>query len=71
MITAEISAELTVGVYGLVGLLLGALEVAGRLRPDRFSTLSRVITWAMRRRSAQLGLLLTWWWLGWHFVTAR
>jgi hypothetical protein len=23
---------------------------------------------AMRTRSAQLGILLAWWWLGWHFI---
>ncbi len=65
------SADITVSVYASVGLMLLALEVAGRLWPSRCSTLSRVLTWAMRRRSAQLGLLLTWWWLGWHFVTDR
>ena len=71
MINSVDSAGLTLAVYALVGVMLVALEVAGRLRPERFSTLGRVITWAMRRRSAQLGLLLTWWWLGWHFVTGR
>lgn len=65
------SAQITVVLYATVGVLLILLEVAGRLRPERYAALGRVLTWAMRRRSAQLGLLLTWWWLGWHFITDR
>jgi hypothetical protein len=30
-----------------------------------------VVTWAMRRRTTQVGLILAWWWLGWHFITLR
>ena len=62
---------LTWAVYGLVVVLAFGTQVVGRARPARAPTLGRVVTWAMRRRSTQLGLLLAWWWLGWHFVTAR
>lgn len=63
--------EGTVTAYGLV--LVGALvaTLVARRRPDVLGGLGVVVTWAMRRRSTQLFLLLTWWWLGWHLVTSR
>ena len=65
------SAQVTVLLYAAVGVMLLGLEVVGRLRPEKYSAVGRVLTWAMRRRSTQLGVLLVWWWLGWHFVTNR
>lgn len=65
------SAAVTTTAYAAVGVLALALQVAGVLRPERVPTVGRVLTWAMRRRSTQIGLLFTWWWLGWHFLTAR
>jgi len=65
------SAAVTAGAYAAVGVLAVALQVLGVLRPARFATLGRVLTWAMRRRSTQIGLVFAWWWLGWHFLTAR
>jgi hypothetical protein len=32
--------------------------------------LAVTLRWAIRRRSTQLGFLLAWWWLGWHYITA-
>ncbi len=65
------SAATTATAYAAVGVLAVTLQVLGVLRPARFPTLARVLTWAMRRRSTQLGLVFAWWWLGWHFLTAR
>lgn len=61
----------TVTAYSVV---LGAgvlLQVAALVRPGSVPSLGRVLTWALRRRPTQLGLLFGWWWLGWHFATAR
>lgn len=59
----------TWAAYGLI-LLAGIVSQLAALRnPERASRIGRVVTWAMRRRATQLGLLLAWWWLGWHFIT--
>jgi hypothetical protein len=65
------SRAITLAAYGAVALVAAATYVASRLRPDRVPSLGAVVTWAMRRRSTQLALLLAWWWLGWHFATRR
>lgn len=67
----SLSALLTVSAYAVLAAALLALEVAGARHPERFATAGRLLTWAMRRRSTQLGILFVWWWVGWHLVTAR
>jgi len=65
------SWERTVAAYLLVTTLAAATQVLALVRPGVVPTIGRVATWAMRRRSTQLGLLFAWWWLGWHFITSR
>lgn len=60
----------TISVYVLIGLTLVGVELAARRGSTRVPTGSALVRWALRRRSTQIGLLLAWWWLGWHFVTA-
>ena len=64
-------AEVSYAAYALIAAAVLALEAAARLAPGRVPSVGTVLTWAMRRRSAQFGLVLAWWWLGWHFVTDR
>lgn len=64
-------AQVTFAAYGLIAASAVLFEMAARVAPGRVPSFGAVITWAMRRRSAQFGIVLTWWWLGWHFVTAR
>ncbi|HET7279662.1 MAG TPA: DUF6186 family protein [Dermatophilaceae bacterium] len=64
-------AEVSYAAYALIAAAVLALEAAARLAPRRVPSVGTVLTWAMRRRSAQFGLVLAWWWLGWHFVTDR
>lgn len=61
----------TVAAYAAIAVLTILAEVAAGLGWWRLPRLGTTVTWALRRRSTQLGLLLAWWWLGWHFVTAR
>ena len=61
----------TVAAYVLVVVAAGAIEVVARVRPEVLPTFGRVLTWALRRRSTQLFVVFTWWWLGWHFTTNR
>ena len=65
------TATAIVAAYLLLAALGLALQVAGIVAPDRWSTLGRVLTFALHRRSSQLGLVLVWWWVGWHLVTNR
>ncbi|MGZ4492862.1 MAG: DUF6186 family protein [Nocardioidaceae bacterium] len=51
----------------LSALIDPLLARAGRAGVPTFGALVRL---AMRSRSAQLGLVLTRWWLGWHFLLA-
>lgn len=62
---------LTVAAYLVLVVAAAGAAVTTWLRPDLIARPGRVVTWAMRRRTTQLGLLLAWWWLGWHFLTSR
>jgi hypothetical protein len=50
----------------LVGMVLA--DVIGRRAGSPIPRFADIVRWAARRRSTQFGLLLAWWWLGWHFV---
>lgn len=53
----------------LAFLALGAvLWLVGRRRPGLLAPLELVMQHAMRKRTARLGFLTLWWWLGWHFL---
>ncbi len=55
--------------YGLVIAAAVVLQVIARLRPTLVPSFAAALRRAMRHRSAALGLVLAWWWLGWHFMT--
>jgi hypothetical protein len=63
------SRTATLAAYLVLVVAAVATEVAARIAPRRVPTLAAVVTSALRRRSAQIGFLVAWWWLGWHFVT--
>ena len=65
------SWAVTVTAFSSVAVVAVVVQLVALRRPDRVASFGRVLTWAMRRRSTQLGLVFAWWWLGWHFVTAR
>jgi len=58
----------TIGVFVLIGLALLVTELLARRTRLRVPSLGAVLRWAMRRRSAQIGLVMAWWWIGWHFL---
>lgn len=61
------SHALTVAAYLAVALLLITLELVARWSSAPIPTLADLVRRALRHRSAQFGLLLAWWWIGWHF----
>jgi hypothetical protein len=64
------SRALTEAVYVLLALGLALTEVLARRDEEGLPTFAELVRGAMRSRSAQLGIVLAWWWLGWHFLLA-
>ena len=63
--------HVTLGIYAALLLATVAMVIVSRARPAVLPRLGQVVTWAMRRRTTQVGLIFAWWWLGWHFITLR
>lgn len=56
----------------LVCLAVGAtIEAVARRDPNRVAPLASMIDRVMATRSARIGILLFWWWLGWHFLVGQ
>ena len=62
------SRIVTIAIYGVLFASLGVLELLARYRPRTVATLAQTLRWTMRRRSAQIGIVMAWWWIGWHFL---
>ncbi|GAA4148770.1 DUF6186 family protein [Leifsonia shinshuensis] len=58
----------TIGGFVLCGLLILALVVQSRRRPDRIAPLGSLLDRVMADRAARVTILLFWWWIGWHFL---
>ena len=54
------------GYLLLVGAGLAAWLYA-RARPQVLATLGSLVDRIMHHRNTRLGVILVWWWLGWHF----
>ena len=61
------SRGLTITAYGVIGLGLVLLEILGRFTSLPTPTAADMLRRALRHRSAQFGIVLAWWWFGWHF----
>ncbi len=48
-----------------------AVELLARRDPDRIAPLGTLMDRVMATRSARLGILLFWWWAGWHFLVGQ
>ena len=57
----------TILVFALLGSALIGLELAARRPASAVPTLSRLLTTGLGRRSVQVLVVLSWWWVGWHF----
>lgn len=58
----------TILVYIGVGVALVVVELLARFTEVKVPTLAALFRWMMRKRSAQIGILMAWWWIGWHFL---
>ena len=61
--------DLTIAGYLLLTLVALATEVSAR-RGGGVPPFATLLRRATGHRSAQLALLLVWWWAGWHFLLA-
>jgi Family of unknown function (DUF6186) len=57
----------TVGVFALLGCALLVLELVARLPRSPIPTVGRLLAGGLGRRSVQVLVVLSWWWVGWHF----
>ena len=64
------SRDWTILAYGSVIALAVLVEAVARWGVGRVPTFAGFLGSSLSRRSTQIGLLVAWWWLGWHFITA-
>ena len=57
----------TIVVFALLGTALIGLELTARMISSKIPTVSRLLTGGLGRRSVQVLVVLSWWWVGWHF----
>ncbi len=62
------SRIITIAVYGILFASLGVMELLARNSRRNIPTVGQALRWTMRRRSAQIGVVMAWWWIGWHFL---
>ena len=48
-----------------------AVEVLARRNRERIAPLGDLMDQVMATRSARIGILLFWWWAGWHFLVGQ
>ncbi len=60
----------TVTILGFVLIALGAVALQiWSARPEtRVASLGELLGHLMGTRTGRIGVLLSWWWLGWHFI---
>jgi hypothetical protein len=58
----------TIAIYLACALALITTELLARRTSLRVPTLAALFRWMLRRRSAQIGVVMAWWWIGWHFL---
>jgi hypothetical protein len=59
---------ITIAVYLVCALALVVTELLARGTRLNVPTLAVLFRWVLRRRSAQIGVVMAWWWIGWHFL---
>ena len=65
------SRLLTIAGFVACLVAVGALELLARRDPEKMTSLTSMIDHVVAVRSARIGILLFWWWLGWHFLVGQ
>jgi hypothetical protein len=58
----------TIAGFAICLLAAIAVEIVARRDPERIAPLGGLLERVMATRSARVGILLFWWWVGWHFL---
>ncbi|WP_157247457.1 DUF6186 family protein [Nonomuraea typhae] len=59
---------LTVVVYGAALVAMLVLEIAARWPGSTLPTAGECLARVMRHPAGRLLVVLSWWWIGWHFL---
>lgn len=62
---------LTICAYLVCLVAAVVVEIAARRDPERIAPIGNLMDRVMETRSARIGILLFWWWLGWHFLVGK
>jgi len=60
---------ITIVGYVLIGAAALVVELVARRPGSRVPTLSQLAQRLMHERWGRVGMLLVWWWLGFHFLS--
>jgi hypothetical protein len=61
---------ITIAGYVVIGAAALLVELIARRHPERgIPTLSQLLSRIMHERWGRVGMLLVWWWLGFHFLS--
>lgn len=61
----------TIAAYLACVAVAVAVELFAHRDPDRVAPLGTLMDHVMATRSARIGILLFWWWAGWHFLVGQ
>jgi Family of unknown function (DUF6186) len=59
--------QVTIAGFVAIGLAGVGLHLLGRREGARVPTLGELVGHLMRTPGGRIGMLVVWWWLGWHF----
>ncbi|WP_194894680.1 DUF6186 family protein [Catenulispora pinisilvae] len=60
---------ITVTGYVVIGAAALLVEVVARRPGSRVPTFSQLLSHVMHEKWGRVGMLLAWWWLGFHFLS--
>jgi hypothetical protein len=60
---------ITIAGYVVIGLAAVVIELVARRPASRIPTFSEVVGRVMHDKWGRVGMLLVWWWLGFHFLS--
>ena len=61
----------TISAYLACIVAAVVIELLARRDSDRVAPLGDLMDQVMATRSARIGILLFWWWAGWHFLVGQ
>ena len=60
---------ITIAGYALIGAAMLIVELVARRPGSRVPTLAQLTQRLMHERWGRVGMLLVWWWLGFHLLS--